>query len=190
MVTQIVGGWQTFSCECYWLVDNLPLDYLVGPNGESTNFDAKYLAKRSWCRLLREKVTIDGIVLTKNLIKELIEGNSFSVTEQSLYPKDKQNVKSATSFLLAFIEGCRKMDLPYNLMPIQSQLAMLGEVFAGLLHFYVYSDSSIRANKMFFGRSIPSLLFVYWKSYIHYASTALPWPAGHIPQCIVLLCKE
>ena len=51
------------------------VDYLVGPNGESTNFNAKHLAKCSWCMLLREKVTIDGIVLTKNLIKELIEGN-------------------------------------------------------------------------------------------------------------------
>ena len=48
--------------EWYWLVDNLPpVDYLVGPNGESTNFDEKHLAERSWCMLLREKVTIDCI---------------------------------------------------------------------------------------------------------------------------------
>ena len=40
--------------EWYCLVDNLSLvDYLVGPNGESTNFNAKHLAKRSWCMLLR-----------------------------------------------------------------------------------------------------------------------------------------
>ena len=148
--------------EWYSHISNLPLvDYLVGPEGETTNFDAKHLAKRCWCMCLRERVSVDGVVLTRKMLKEMLDGNSYNVNEEALYPKDKQNVKSATSFLLAFIEGSRKEELPYNLLPIKSELRMLGEAFSGLLSFYVYSDSSITDQIKSFSTASYLLFYLY-----------------------------
>ena len=125
-------------------VYDLPLvDYLVGINGETFTFDPKHLAKRCWCMCLREKMTIRGIKITKKMLKDLLADNSYGVTEAALHPRDKQNVKSASSFLLAFIEGTEKNILPYNLVPIKSELVMMGKVFYGLLSFFVFSDASI-----------------------------------------------
>ena len=148
----------------HWHVDGLPLvDNTVGANGETFNFDPKHLVKRCWCMLLREKVTMKEIVVTKSLLREMIEQNSYNVTEQALNPKDKQNVKSATSFLLAFIEGCRNSKYPYSLMPIESELNMLAEVFDGLLHYYVFSDASISEQIKKFGKSAYLLYHLYQK---------------------------
>ena len=46
-------------------ISNLSLvDYVAGPDGITGNFDPKHMAKRCW------KVTINGIVTTKKLLKE------------------------------------------------------------------------------------------------------------------------
>ena len=86
---------------------------------------------------------IKGKTLTKPLLKDLLEGNSYGVGENSLYPKNKQNLKAATSFHLAFIHSKKKTDLPYSLTSIKLELMLLGEVFSGLLSFFVFTDVSI-----------------------------------------------
>ena len=110
----------------------------------TTNFDPKHMAKRCWRMLLSEKMVIDDIVLTKHMLKQLLEGNDYGFNEQSLYSKDKQNVKSATTFFLAFIDAVTKKDeLPYNILPIKTELQPLAHVFTGLLSFYAFTDISI-----------------------------------------------
>lgn len=148
----------------FWHVDGLPLvDNSVGRNGETFNFDPKHIVKRCWCMLLREKVTMKDVVLTKNLLKEVIDGNSYGVEGQALNPKDKQNVKSATSFLLAFIEGCRGGKYPYSLKPLENELNMLADIFDGLLHFFVFSDVSIGEQITKVGKSAYLLYHLYQK---------------------------
>ena len=151
------------DCTWYRHVSNLPLmDYLVGPNGETTNFDAKHLAKRCWTMCLREKMCINGVVITKKLLKEMFKENSFKVSDEIIHPKDKQNVKSATTFLLAFIERSQaEEDLPYGLMAVQKQLKMLAEVFTGVLSFYVYSDASISQQLTRYSKGAYLLCYLY-----------------------------
>ena len=49
---------------------NLPLlDYVVGPDGMTCNFDPKHMAKRCWRMVLSEKILIGDIVITKKLLK-------------------------------------------------------------------------------------------------------------------------
>ena len=119
----------------------LPLmDYDVGPDGMTCNFDPKHMAKRCWRIVLSENMLINEIVITKKLLKEFFEGNSFGIGENQLYPKDKQNVEAATKFLLAFIEMSEKEEMPYNFIPSNTQLKCLGKIFQGLLSFYVYAN--------------------------------------------------
>ena len=99
--------------------------------------------------------------LTKTLLKELFVGNTYGVGENALYPKDKQNVKSATSFLLAFIESTQKTEVTYNLVPIKSDLMLLGEVFLGLLSFYVFTDKSISEQIKSFSTAAYLLYYLY-----------------------------
>ena len=91
----------------------------------TTNFDPKHMCKRCWVMLLRENIVINGITLTKHMLKELL-GNSYNVHEDSLYPKDKQNVKSATSFLLAFIESVKKRRITLQPCPHQIRITAFG----------------------------------------------------------------
>ena len=125
------------------IVDLPLLDYVVGPDGITCNFDPKHMAKRCWRMVLSEKMLINDIVITKKLLKEFLEGNTIGVGENQLHPKDKQNVEAATNFLLAFIEMSEKEELPYNFIPIKIHLKCLGKIFQGLLSFYVYADTSI-----------------------------------------------
>ena len=93
-------------------VDGLPLmDYEVGPDGITFNFDPKH--KRLWRAFISEKININGIRITKKLLKEFLDGNSFG--KQNLYPKDKQNVEAATKFHLVFIEMAEKGQLSIQL---------------------------------------------------------------------------
>ena len=143
-------------------IGNLPLvDNVAGPDGITVNFDPKHMVKRCWFMLLREKMVINGIALTKTLLKELFVGNTYGVGENALYPKDKQNVKSATSFLLAFIESTQKTEVTYNLVPIKSDLMLLGEVFLGLLSFYVFTDKSISEQIKSFSTAAYLLYYLY-----------------------------
>ena len=137
------------------------VDYLAGPGGMTTNFDHKHMAKRCWRMLSLEKMVINGIVLTKHMLKQLLEGNDYGLNEQSLYPKDKQNVKSAT-FLLAFINAVTKKDeLPYNILPIKTELQLLAHVFTGLLSFYVFTDISITDQIKSFSTASYLLYYLY-----------------------------
>ena len=73
-------------------ITDLPLmDYLVGPDGLTCNFDPKHMAKRCWRMVLSENMSINDIVITKRLLKEF-DGNSYGISENHLYPKDKQKV--------------------------------------------------------------------------------------------------
>ena len=146
----------------YFNVCDLPLvDYFAGPDGETVNFDPKHMCKRCWVMLLREKIVLKGITLIKALLKTLLAGNSYDIGEESLFPKDKQNVKSATTFLLAFIEATQKTEFPYHLVSIQLELKLLGEVFSGLLAFYVFTEYSITEQIKAFSTATYILYYLY-----------------------------
>ena len=99
-------------------------------------FTSHFLVSRFYPHqtLLSQKLSINGIVLTKKPVKGYLQWESCHI-ESLLYPKDKQNVESATNFILAFIKACTKSDLPYNLIPIKLELRLPGEVFYGILSF-------------------------------------------------------
>ena len=157
-------------------IGNLPLvDNVAGPEGITVNFDPKHMVKRCWFMLLREKMVINGIALTKTLLKELFLGNNYGVGESALYPKDKQNVKSATSFLLAFIESTQKTEVPYNLVPIKSDLMLLGEVFSGLLSFYLFTDISISEQI----KSFSTAAYLLYHLYGQHKSSLMPSQLYH-----------
>ena len=125
-------------------ISGLPLmDYEVGPDGITFNFDPKHMSKRLWRAVISEKMNINGIQITKKLLGEFLDGNSFEVGEHHLYPKDKQNVEAATRFHLAFMEMAKKGNMPYNFMPIKREIGYIAEIMEGLLAFYVYADASI-----------------------------------------------
>ena len=144
------------------LVSDLPLmDYTVGPDGTTVNFDPKHMAKRTWRMILSEKMQINGVMITKKLLAEFLEGNSHGVGEEQLHPKDKQNVDAATKFLLAFIEASQKEDLPYNFLPIKQELKLLGQIIKGLLSFYVYVEMNISEQLSTMSCAAYLLLYMY-----------------------------
>ena len=79
-----------------------------------------------------------------------------------IYPKDKQNVPSATKFMLLFEEQLEG-GLPYNLLPIKSLLLMLAEVFRGVLCLFVFIDQSLEDQLLQVSCSAYILFFLYRK---------------------------
>ena len=142
------------------------LDLQVGVHNETVSYDPKHLAKRCWTSFVNESVCIEGIIIRKSdvriLFMSLPEANSLKI-DGLLHPKDKQNVPSATEFLLMFIEAMsviQQKDFPYRLLPVHKQLTMLANVFNGLLHFYVYLDSSISDQLTSFSYAAHSLFYL------------------------------
>ena len=85
----------------------------------------------------------EGIPISKKNLLELLQCEN---KEHLMYPKDKQNVLSATKFLLAFMDSVSPENtsaLPYSLLSIKNELYLLSLVFKGLLSFYFYVDSSL-----------------------------------------------
>ena len=78
------------------------VDQLCGVHNETVSYDPKHLAKRCWTAFVNESVAMQGITIKKSDLKSLFsllpESNSLHI-DTLLYPKDKQNVPSASSFL-------------------------------------------------------------------------------------------
>ena len=157
-------------------IADLPLvDYLAGPDGMTTNYDSKHIAKRCWRMVLSEKIVIDGVCILKNILKQLFDGNEYGLKDESLYPKDKQNVQSATTFLLAFIDAVTQDELPYNITHIKRDLQLLGQVFIGLLSFYVYTEHSISEQL----KSISTASYLLYYLYNEHKTKIIPTQLFH-----------
>ncbi len=140
-------------------VEDLPhVDTQLGKHQETFNFDPKHLSKRAWCMMLKDKVEIDGVVITRNSLEKLFgeEGRAL------LYPKDKQNVPSATNFILLFDKKVRD-DLPYSLLPIKTHLLMLSKVFMGIICLYAFVDQTLEDQLTQVSTAAYLLFFLYRK---------------------------
>ena len=127
-----------FFCPIYSYVKDLPfVDTKLGKNLETVNFDAKHLAKRCWCTMLKDKVELDGLLITKKSLESLL-GDAHKI-----FPQDKQNVPSATKFLILLHEKVNEGEVPYHLLPIKKHLYMLSEVFKGILSLYAFVHQSL-----------------------------------------------
>ena len=99
----------------------------------------------------------------KTLFSLLPEANDLEI-DGLLYPKDKQNVPSATKFLLTYIEAVRNVPVnqfPYRLVPIREHLLVLANAFEGLLSFYVDTKVDIKKQIVLFSAAAYSLFYLY-----------------------------
>ena len=123
------------------------LDSNCGKYQETVSFDPKHLVKRCWTNMINESCIINDIPLMKKDLADLIALSESDLGFQVislLYPKDKQNVPSATAFLLRFIDAVRSLKkLPYRLIGIKGSLVSLSYVLEGLLVFYAFPEMGI-----------------------------------------------
>ena len=86
-------------------------------------------------------------------------------------PGDKQNVPSATKFMLNFIDSVRNEGgpLPYRLQGIKAELNILTYVFEALLSFYVCPDVTISSQIKSISLGAHALLYLHH----HYKSKVL-----------------
>ena len=150
------------------IIPGLPLvDELCGVHQETVSYDPKHLSKRCWTSFTKESVCVLGITVKKVDLKALFsllpEANDLEI-DGLLYPQDKQNVPSATKFLLMFIEAVRNASsnqFPYRLIPIREHLLLLANVFEGLLSFYVDTDVEIKRQIVLFSTAAYSLFYLH-----------------------------
>lgn len=128
----------------------LPLvDKYVGDNMETVNYDAKHLVKRCWTSLISGKLTVGGIQLSKKDMEAVLEDAEIRThnVESLIYPRDKQNVPSATDCLLSFIEVINDQEksskLPFKLTMIQDTLELVAAVYEGLVCLYSCVEYSL-----------------------------------------------
>ena len=144
------------------------VDLQCGTYHETVSYDLKHLVKRIWTSFTKESVCIQNITIKKtdlkNLFTSLPKSNDLEI-DALLYPKDKQNVPSATKFLLYFIDSVRNTkDLPYRLVSIRDHLLLLTYVSDGLLSFYVDMEASIKKQISSFSKASYSLFYLYRES--------------------------
>ena len=118
------------------------VDQTVGKNNETKHFDAKHLVKRCWTSLIRDKLQVGEVTIMKADLKcilQLSEKRTHEV-ESLLYPKDKQNVPSASDCLLSFIEVImdpgKNKNIPFKLIPIINFLKMVACIHMWNLLFH------------------------------------------------------
>ena len=141
------------------------LDLSCGPNEETVSYDPKHLVKRCWCACINETVSINGVVIYNDDLRQLLSlsADNSMVADSLVKPKDKQNVPNATKFMLHFINAVRdeSVALPYRLRPIKFELRLLSYLFQGLLSFYAFTDISIATQIKSFSVAAHSLLYLY-----------------------------
>ena len=172
----------------YQYVQGIPFldkSNIVTEQLQTVSFDPKHLSKRTWHAFLRERITINNIIITKKSLNELIDCED---KINLLYPKDKQNVASATKILISFIDSVSLgessssdsiSNFPYSLMSIKNELYLLSLVFKGILSFYVYVDLSLSDQLKAFAVASYILLFIYR----HFKTNILPSQLYHDLQC-------
>ena len=133
------------------IIIGIPLvDRNCGVNLETVSYDPKHLIKRLWNTIINQSTVIANITLLKDDLKILLLlANDVQPLQVDalVHPKDKQNVPAATKFMLLLIEVLGNDDsikrLSFRLQGIIPELKLLANIIDGLLHFYVYSDSTI-----------------------------------------------
>ena len=149
------------------IICGLPLvDLQCGSHQETVSYDPKHLVKRSWTSFIKESVCIQNITIKKcdlkNLFCLLANSNDLEI-DGLLHPTDKQNVPTATKFLLYFIEAVRDTpikDFPYRLVSIREHIILLSNVFEGLLCFYTDTTISIKKQITLFSEASYSLFYL------------------------------
>ena len=95
------------------IIAGLPLvDLECGCNQETVSYDPKHLVKRCWTFFIKENVCVTNVTIIKEDLKALFRklpcSNDLEI-DGFLFPQDKQNVPTATKFLLTFIEAIRNI---------------------------------------------------------------------------------
>ena len=110
------------------------VDTNCGKQQETVSYDPKHLCKRCWTSFTKESVCVSGVTIKKTdlqiLFSLLPETNELEI-DGLLYPNDKQNVPSATRFLLTFIDAVKNVpakDFPYRLISIWKDLLVLADM--------------------------------------------------------------
>ena len=106
--------------------------------------------------MLKDKVELDGLFITKISLESLL-GDAHKTL---IFPQDKQNVPSATNFLLLLHEKVNEGEVPYNLLPDKKHLYMLSEVFKGILSLYAFVHQSFSEQLSQIGFSAYLLFFL------------------------------
>ena len=140
------------------------LDTNVGFFDETVSFDPKHLVKRMWTNVINEAFVAQGVPLMKNDIRSLLSINEDYIghkLDSLIYPKDKQNVPAATTFLILFKNAVQSgKELPYRLIPIKDTLNAFSHVIEGILSFYCYPDLGIDEQIRAFSKASFMLLIL------------------------------
>ena len=150
------------------IMRQLPLvDLLVGPNDETSNFDAKHIAKRLWTSIITT-MKIANVEINKIDVRAIMELSTVDDARDILSiicPKDKQNVPAATSCLLRFVDvfsSSEKFDaIPYKLYPIRYHLCLVANIYEGVLALYAYVHLSLSEQIRMVSKASYSLFVLF-----------------------------
>ena len=140
------------------------LDKNVGLFDETVSFDPKHLVKRIWTNFINESFVARGVPLMKNDIYSLLSLNDDFMNhklESLIYPRDKQNVPAATTFLLLFKDAVTSgKQLPYRLISMKDTLNAFTHIIEGILSFYCFPDLGIDEQIRSISKASFMLLFL------------------------------
>ena len=109
---------------------------------------------------------IQGVMFAKGDVKKLLELSTIDShdVEKIIYPKDKQNVPTATACLLKFVDVITtdKINLiSYKLYQIQNELKLLAAVYERPLCLSLYVELSLSKQIQMVSKAIYSLLVLF-----------------------------
>ena len=126
------------------------IDHAVGCHEETTNYDAKHLAKRLRNFLIKTFSVGNETVITKLDMKQILScarNTSSHSTQSMLNPDDKQNVALATQMLLHFCESVSNVEnlkeINFRVSNAAVELHLFTFVIEGVLILYSALDASI-----------------------------------------------
>ena len=129
----------------YPVISKLRLvDQQVGRNEETTNFDAKHLAKRLRTCIVGGNFKIGDVILSRSDMAKLlacVPNDSSHSTDRLLQPKDKQNVPLAIQLLLLYCKAVDDVEklktVSFKISSVAEELHLLKYVIEGVMCTYV-----------------------------------------------------
>ena len=136
----------------YEIMSKLKLvDLKVGRNEETTNFDAKHLAKRFRTFIVGGNFKVGNTIVSKTDVKKILETvpNDTNVSNDSLLnPRDKQNVPLAVQLLRHFSKAVEDVDklkaINFKIEGIAEELHLMKYVIDGVLCTFVDTTITIK----------------------------------------------
>ena len=141
------------SSPIYPMISKMKLiDTLVGRNEETTNYDAKHLAKRIRTCLIGDNFHLgENMVLLKSDLEKVLQcvpNETNHSTNELLNPNDKQNVGLSTQLLIQFCKSVEDFseieNIGFRFSDIAPELHLVKYVIEGILITYTKPDASIK----------------------------------------------